>query len=148
MLEEFSFNIQSFFKEGVFTIVMLLSSSLEKVLLSTQMKVKVDSHDINPSVLHPRTSYWGVNISILGPSLILPLHLYADAFTVCRPLVSVPGEGLHPHRSDTTTETSKPKIGYSCSFSDPDPDPVLAPAPAPAPAPDPAPAFSPASTSP
>ena len=59
----------------------------------------------------------GENKAILDPSLISPFHLYADALTVCRPLVSVPGEGLHPHRSDTTTETPKPKVGCSCSCS-------------------------------
>ena len=45
------------------TKVTILSSSMNKALISTQMKVKVDSQENQPSVLHPRTSFWGVNIS-------------------------------------------------------------------------------------
>ena len=38
-----------------------------KALLSTQMKMKVDSQENHPSVLHTRTSFWGVNISRQQP---------------------------------------------------------------------------------
>ena len=41
------------------------------------MKVKVDSHENHPSVLHPRTLFWGVNISMLVPMPVSALCVYS-----------------------------------------------------------------------
>ena len=51
------------------TIVTLYSSSLDKALLATQMKVKVYSHENHTSVLHPRTWFRGLNISMFDQAL-------------------------------------------------------------------------------
>ena len=48
------------------TKVTIKSSLIEKTLLSIQMKVNVDFHENHPSILHPRTLFWGVNISKQG----------------------------------------------------------------------------------
>ena len=40
---------------------------MDKALLSTQMKVKVDSQENHPSGLHPRTLFLGVNLTVLNP---------------------------------------------------------------------------------
>ena len=74
-------DFQSFFQSGCVDRSNNIIFIIGQNSIIHQMKVKVDSNENHPSVLHPRNLFWSVNLYMWGPTLValLPEEDYEQA---------------------------------------------------------------------